>query len=704
MSTTAGFDALDPSLQHHIVNTLGWPGLRPLQNDAVAPILAGEDAILLAPTAGGKTEAAVFPILTAMQHDRWSGTSVLYLCPLKALLNNLQPRVAEYAAWVGRNAATWHGDVTAGQRKRIKSDRPDILLTTPESLESMLVSESVDPAVVLGDLRAVVIDEVHAFAGDDRGWHLLAVLARLESLIGRRLQRIGMSATVGNPDELLRWLQGGADAAGRILNPPAQAAAAPELTVDSVGNVSNAATVIAALHRGEKRLVFVDSRRLAEELGAELRERGITTFVSHSSLSADERRQSEQAFAEARDCVIVATSTLELGIDVGDLDRVIQINAPKSVSSFLQRLGRTGRRPGTARNCLFLGLTDEAVLSTLGMLQCWAEGYVEPVIAPPEPRHIAAQQILALALQTRRVPLTRWRSTWRSLPLFEHDGDEIFQYLLDEGFLEHDSGTAFVGAAAEKRFGRRHFMELLAVFTAAPEFRVFAGRQEVGSVDVSVLTDPVEGPRVLLLGGRSWQVTHMDWKRRQVYVESSTLTGKAKWGSAADGASFALTRGARAVLLGSMPDGVTLTRRASATLADLRETEAWSVSERGLVVAREKNEWRWWTWAGTKANRTLAAWAPDLVAPRQSFAAEYVRLHADLTVGSISDQIKLLALDDEAQGRIPYIDDRALDGLKFSAALPDHLARRTVAVRDMDVAGAVDCTSRPIVRRVPNDP
>ncbi|WP_336671317.1 DEAD/DEAH box helicase [Tsukamurella sp. USMM236] len=699
MTGTAGFDALDSGIQHHIVNSLRWPGLRPLQNHAVAPILAGEDAILLAPTAGGKTEAAVFPILTKMQRERWSGTSVLYLCPLKALLNNLQPRVAEYAAWVGRDAATWHGDVTAGQRKRIKSERPDVLLTTPESLESMLVSESVDPAVVLGELRAVVIDEVHAFAGDDRGWHLLAVLARLESLVGRRLQRIGMSATVGNPDDLLTWLQGGARTAGRVINPPARQADPPELTVDSVGNIENAATVIAALHQGEKRLVFVDSRRLAEELGSELRERGITTFVSHSSLSADERRQSEKAFAEARDCVIVATSTLELGIDVGDLDRVIQINAPKSVSSFLQRLGRTGRRPGTVRNCLFMATSDEAVLNTLGMLHCWSEGFVEPVLAPPEPRHIAAQQLLALALQTRRVPIDGWRGSWGSLPLFDHDGDEIFQYLLDEGFLEHDSGTAFIGAEAEKRFGRRHFMELLAVFTAAPEFRVFAGRQEVGSVDVSVLTDLVDGPRVLLLGGRSWQVTHVDWKRRQVYVESSTLAGKAKWGSAADGDSFALTRGARAVLLGSLPDGVTLTRRASATLSDLRETSGWSVSERGLVVAREKNEWRWWTWAGTKANRTLAAWAPDLVAPRQSFNSRYLRLHADLTAGSIADQIQLLRLDDEAQQRLPLIDDRSVEGLKFSAALPDYLARRTVAVRDMDVDGALDCASHVAVVR-----
>ncbi|GAA4479495.1 DEAD/DEAH box helicase [Rhodococcus olei] len=685
----AGFDLLDPVLQHHIVNSLGWPGLRPLQDESIAPITAGSDAILLAPTAGGKTEAAMFPILTRMQRERWHGISVLYLCPLKALLNNLQPRIDEYAAWMGRGAMTWHGDVSQSVRDRIKRDRPDVLLTTPESLESMLVSESVDAATVLGGVQAVVVDEVHAFAGDDRGWHLLAVLARLESLLGRRLQRIGMSATVGNPDELLGWLQGGQPAAGRVIAPAVPGSAVvPEITVDSVGSVENATKVIAALHAGEKRLVFVDSRRLAEELGTLLRGRGITTFVSHSSLSAAERRESEQAFAEARDCVIVATSTLELGIDVGDLDRVIQINAPRTVSSFLQRLGRTGRRPGTTRNCLFLGITDDAVLSTLGMLQCWSTGWVEPVVATPEPRHIAAQQILASALQTRRVPLTGWQETWGPLPLFGPDSQEIFDYLLEEGFLEHDSGSAFIGPESEKHFGRRHFMDLLAVFTAAPEFRVFAGRQEIGSVETSVLTDDIEGPRVLLLGGRSWKVTHIDWKRRQVFVENTDLQGRAKWMSLPDGASFEITRGVREVLLGAQPAGVTLTRRAVATLDDVRLQRADHVTEGAFVISRDgRDDWRWWTWAGAKANRTLAAWASDLVPARQRVGAESLRLHSDLSVEEIRHGLAALRTHTGDQPH-PLVDRNALKGLKFAAALPESLARRTLAARTVDVRAA----------------
>ena len=199
---------LHPSLAHNLVATLGWSTLRPLQREAIEPVLRGDDALLLAPTAGGKTEAATFPILTRMADEGWTGLSVLYLCPLKALLNNLLPRLEVYGAWAGRRVALWHGDTPASRRKSILTGPPDLLLTTPESLESMLVSPNVDHTLLFRDLRAVIVDEVHAFGSGDRGWHLLAVLERLSRVAGRPLQRIGLSATVGNPEGLLHWLQG----------------------------------------------------------------------------------------------------------------------------------------------------------------------------------------------------------------------------------------------------------------------------------------------------------------------------------------------------------------------------------------------------------------------------------------------------------------------------------------------------------------
>src|SRR6478735_5601669 len=160
------FERLHPVVQHHIVNTLGWPALRPLQQESVAPLLDGADAVLLAPTAGGKTEAAMFPLLTKMENEQWAGLSLLYICPLKALLNNLQPRLESYAAWLGREVSTRHGDTSAGARKRQTTERPSVLLTTPESVEAMLVSGLGDAPRIFGAPRAVVVDEVPAFAGD----------------------------------------------------------------------------------------------------------------------------------------------------------------------------------------------------------------------------------------------------------------------------------------------------------------------------------------------------------------------------------------------------------------------------------------------------------------------------------------------------------------------------------------------------------
>jgi ATP-dependent Lhr-like helicase len=367
----SAFDRLHPALQHHIVNSLGWQALRPLQEQAIDPILAGDDVLLIAPTASGKTEAAVFPVLSRLLAERWEGLSVLYVCPLKALLNSLAIRLQSYAVLIGRRVEVWHGDVISSQRSKIGREPPDLLLATPESLEVMLVSQRLDHRTFFANLRTVIIDELHAFAGDDRGWHLLAVLARVARLAGCGLQRIGFSATIGNPEQLIDWLCADSKSPRRVIDPPAEREIEPDVQLDYVGSLPNAALVISRLHRGEKRLVFCDSHARVEELVVELRKRGVETIASHSSLSHHERQRAETAFAGATDCAIVATSTLELGIDVGDLDRVIQIDAPYRVSSFLQRLGRSGRLRGRSRNCLFLTTSPEALLRAAALLHLW---------------------------------------------------------------------------------------------------------------------------------------------------------------------------------------------------------------------------------------------------------------------------------------------------------------------------------------------
>ena len=376
-SDMTAFDRLHPALQHHVVNTLGW-------RDAAAGAGAGHRRrSSTGPTCSSwprppaarprRRSSRCSPQALA---EPWGGLAVLYVCPIKALLNNLQERLERYYGLVGRRAAVWHGDVPAsaqeadpGRPARLPADHARVARG-----DARLGLDPPRPPVrrACGPSWSTRSTPSPATTAAGTCWRCLQRIGRLA---GRDLQRIGLSATVGNEDELLDWLSAGSDAApAGHPAPRRRPSRRPRSQLDYVGRLDNAATVIAALHRGEKRLVFCDSRSRVEQLAAELRMRRVETFVSHSSLGLDERRQAEQAFAEGRDCVIVATSALELGIDVGDLDRVIQIDAPATVSSFLQRMGRTGRRPGTARNCLFLATSDEGLLRAAGLVDLWAAG------------------------------------------------------------------------------------------------------------------------------------------------------------------------------------------------------------------------------------------------------------------------------------------------------------------------------------------
>lgn len=682
-------DQLSAAIEYHIVNALGWTQLRPLQRAAIAPVRSGADCLLIAPTAGGKTEAAMFPVLSDMVDDGWRGFTVIYVTPLKALLNNLHPRLESYAAWVGRRVGLWHGDIGDGERRRILADPPDVLLTTPESLEAMLVSRRVDHRSFFATVRAIVIDELHAFASADRGWHLLAVLERIQRLAGRRIQRIGLSATVGNPDEILTWMQGSNASAGvdrRVVADGGGAASAPDVTLDYVGSVENAAAILSRLYVGEKRLVFCQSRAQAEELAFELRQRRVTTFVSHSSLSVDERRQSERAFAEARDCVIVATSTLELGIDIGDLDRMVQIDAPFSVASFLQRLGRTGRRAGTTRNALFLATDLDNFLRAAGLLHLWSRGYVEPVLPPPHPRHIAAQQLLALALQEGRFPANGGHDWWSGCAGMD-DADEVLDYLRAEQYLVEDNGFLFIGPAAERDFGRRHFMDLLSSFVADLELRVVAGVREIGSVSpLSMTRDVVDGRKPLLLTGRAWKVQSVDWQKHEVVVNEDPEKGKVRWASEPIAESFEMMRARREVLLGVDP-AVKLSKRAVVRLEDARTLHGERVDDRGLVMQRGGTAVRFWSWAGLRANQTLIAGMG--LSDFATASNEGILLPVDVGAADVRDA--------DVREAVPWISPDAVAGMKFSAALPGGLAQETLAERFADRAGALEIVTDRIV-------
>jgi ATP-dependent helicase Lhr and Lhr-like helicase len=684
----SGFDLLHPLVQHHIVNSLGWSSLRPFQEEAIGPLVGGQHALLLAPTAGGKTEAAMFPMFSRMLAEDWNGLSVLYVCPLRALLNNLLPRIEHYGRLFGRRVELWHGDVGDSSRRRIVTDPPDVLLTTPESIEVMLITRREHHDRLFSQLRAVVVDEIHAFAGDDRGWHLLSVLERLGFRAERPLQRVGLSATVGNPKALLDWLAGSASGARVVLAPKVVSASPVELTIDAVGTLRNAATVISRMHRGEKRLVFCDSRSKVEDLASQLRALDVQTFVSHSSLSLDERRRAEEAFASGQDCVIVATSTLELGVDVGDLDRVIQIDAPVAVASFLQRLGRTGRRAGTTRNYVFLTTTPESLMQAAALVRLWGTGHVEHVRPPAIPFHILAQQIMALALQYGGIGQDDWRNELRGVSAFrdmdERDLASMISHMLTTGILRDEQGILWLGETGEAEYGYRHFMELFTAFISEPLIAVRHGDRHIGNVHHTTFARWPDGDVVLVLGGHSWRVTHVDWKQRAAQVTPSGDEGRSRWAGTGQPIRYELCQAMRDVLLrAELP--ATLSQRAVKALDELREDFQW-LDASSTAIVRKKDAVRWWTFGGLYANAAIASRLKTdhgyAVVPN-NLAIKIAGEPSDSAVVNVIHAIRVL----DADTFVPEVTTKALEGLKFSECLPPELARRVLQRRMADIDG-----------------
>lgn len=692
------FDRLDPALQYHIANSLGWRTLRPVQNLAIEGVLAECNLIVIAPTAGGKTEAAFFPLMSRMLAERWSGLSVLYVSPIKALLNNQEHRLSRYFSLVGRRIGVRHGDISRTEKQRQELDPPDCLLTTPESLEVMLVSETVRKDHVFRELRAVVVDEVHAFANDDRGWHLLSVLERIGRIAGRDLLRIGLSATVGNPGQLVEWLSGGSRRERRVVHPEAQQRAVPKVELDYVATLGNAARVIHALHTGEKRLVFCDSRSRVEKLASELRDLGTSTHVSHSSLGVEERLEAERAFASGQDCVIVATSSLELGIDVGDLDRVIQIDAPGTVSSFLQRMGRTGRRPGTDRNCLFLATTRDGLLRAAGLIELWSRGYVEPVSPPGDPRHVLAQQLMALALQERGIPRHEWFSWVRGVSGFNaFPGAEVeaqVKWMLEQEILWEEAGVLWLGRKGEESYGRRNFLELFSVFSTPPLFDVRHGREEIGSVHESTFLFRKEGPAILLLAGRSWRVTDLDWKRRIARVEPHKEPGRSLWQGEGQVLSYKLCQAIFGILINE-DVSPHWSQRARTALQEARVDFEWLERNKTTLVASPEGRTEWWTFAGGRGNACLATALQASTGESVTHDNFSVRFKGAPDLATAQRAIGDLLQADPDQLR-PKVDAKALQELKFEACLPRVTATRQLEVRMMDVEAVRESLAKPV--------
>lgn len=702
-------DRLSPAVRYQIANGLGWRDLRPVQALSIEAILDGVNCVVLAPTAGGKTEAAFLPLLSKMDVEDWRGVSVIYVAPIRALLNNQEARLTKLTGLIGRRAGKWHGDVKEPARRRFIDDPPDVLAITPESLEAMLLSTRTPARRFLAHVRAVVVDEVHAFAGDDRGAHLVSLLERITRLAETDIQRIGLSATVGDPEVIVGWLSGSSMRPQRVVD-PGDDRKQPELHLDFVGTIENAALLIDRLYPGTRRLVFVDSRRRVEELGHRLSQRGVDVYLSHSSLALSERRAAEKAFEEGTNCVIVATSALELGIDVGDLDHVIQIDAPSSVSSFLQRMGRTGRRADSTANCTFLATDDDALLRAAAIIDLFRTGYVEPAGPSAWSAHVLAHQAIALSMQEQGSASHAWWSWLEGCAAFRDvsaaEREAIVRHMVDNDILVEADARLALGARGERLYGARNFLELYAVFSTPRVLRVMHGQSEVGVVDASFLQDKEQKVPNFVLAGRPWRIVGVDWKGGTCAVEPAEAGGYPRWFGLPVRLERSLCQAMRRVLTSEKTDP-SWSKRAVTQLELLRESHAFLEDSSLPLEEAPDGRCRWWTFGGGAGNRVLAGLLELELGERVSPGNTFITFSNGAAESAVAirkaiDALAARALTWDDAARLVDPGQRSRVS-KFQPCLPPEIehgliARETMSVDDANHTLATWRSTTPDVR------
>ncbi len=690
----AGLERLHPHLQHAIIHDLGWRSLRPVQELTIDAILDGCNAVVLAPTAGGKTEASIFPVLSRILTEDLKPVCALYVCPIRALLNNQEERLSSYARMVGLEVFKWHGDVSDSKKKKFRETPAHILMTTPESLEVMMISERTDAKALFSGLSAVIIDEVHAFAADDRGAHLASLLERLVAMTGRDIQRIGLSATVGNPHVIGEWLQGSSKRPFRLVDPP-KAKAQRDLRLDLCVDISEAAKAIGQVARGKKSLVFVESRSKAEKVAHALAGTGVEVFIHHSSVSRADRTLAEEQFAKGQNTAIVCTSTMELGIDVGDLDQVIQVDAPASVASFLQRLGRTGRRANTRANCTFFCLSSESLLQSVALLRLAEAGWVEDVTPAAHAMHVLAHQVMALILQEggiSRHKLMPWvEAAYPFSSVRPERVQELVDTMLEREILYEADGLLSLGQRGEKLYGRKNFFELYAVFTAPPVMRVQHGKEDVGYIQALFVSmhDASKGPLCFRLSGRAWEVGQIDYGKGVLHVRPADYGRVPSWLGLPGVLSNALCQGMLDVLLHEKQEGAWLSKAAAAELAVVRDSYDGLLEEGTAPLEDHPDGVQWHTFAGGAVNRLLAA-GLEQKSGKKWVAGNLSLRCKDIAFTAAGDAIRSLADLNWECVAADAAREMARGMLsKFQPCLPEDAENRLLSERLLDHAGTL---------------
>ncbi|HEY8502294.1 MAG TPA: DEAD/DEAH box helicase, partial [Solirubrobacterales bacterium] len=540
----------------------GWTGLRDIQEEAIPLVLdGGRDLIVAAPTAAGKTEAAFLPICSSLVNEPPEhGLGALYISPLKALINDQQRRLEPLCEAVGIPLESWHGDVAGSRKRRIREHPDGVLLITPESVEGIFVNHGTAASRLFGGLRFIVVDELHAFIGSERGRQLQSLLHRIELAARHKVARIGLSATLGDMRIAAGFLRPGrgedvsiieSSQDGRTLKvqlrgylaTPPRAEAAPEATTaleDLVtGDQLEISDHVYERTRGHDNLVFANSRSQVEQFADLLRRRCDRERVPnefwphHGNLAKSLREDVERMLREtSRPTTAVCTSTLELGIDVGSVSSVSQIGAPFSVAALRQRLGRCGRRPGDA-SALRLYVSErglepgarleddlrEEVVQAIAIVELLIDRWYEPPVDGALHLSTLVQQVLSAIAQHGGAKADElWRALCGSGP-FECDQPAFLDLLRGlatrEVIQQTTDGDLILAPKGERIVGHYSFY---AAFATPEEYRLVADGVEIGSLPIS-FSPPEESH--LIFGGRRWTVLSVDHERRVISVRPS---------------------------------------------------------------------------------------------------------------------------------------------------------------------------------------
>ncbi len=563
MSSTI-FDRFSPTIQQYVYQS-GWTQLRAIQAAAADAIFHSDSHVLLsASTASGKTEAAFFPIITLMQERPPHSIGCLYIAPLKALINDQFVRLNDICEESGIPVWHWHGDVSQTHKKKLMKNPSGILQITPESLEAMLLHRHAQIPHLFGDLRFVVIDEIHSFLRGDRGGQTLCLIERLCRMAGVQPRRVGLSATIGDTQTVGRFLSANtgigtvipriqssgtrwrismqhfynngpqADSGEQAL-PATAADSAIEAPTDRAPEAADPGLGYIFAHtRGHKCLVFSNSREECEAVTSTLRQyceakhEPDRFLIHHGNLSTSYRLTAEDVMRQDESLVtICTTSTLELGIDIGRLERAFQIDAPFTVSSFLQRMGRTGRR-GAPSEMWFVIREEHAearallpetipwkLLQAIALIQLYVEEkWVEPPRTGRLPYSLLYHQTMATLASGGEMMPAELASRVLTLSYFAHitasDFRVLLHHLIEADHIQQtERGGLIIGLAGERIVNNFKFY---AVFQENEEYSVRCESEELGTI---VKPPPVNDK--IAIAGRVWVVEEVDRTRHVVY-------------------------------------------------------------------------------------------------------------------------------------------------------------------------------------------